>query len=254
MSVLILLGAVLANVRFSDAASAAYPLRIKVLSAQTHAVQAEAQVPRDCDLSNYSAYCNGSRVPSSQSTMLVQDADGRSFWIACTVDSRWSKCSTLPAGQTFDARKQKRGITIVYWNKRGKEIKQVYQLLSVADPVAASASSVAGNVTDNSEGETQAQAGAPRNSTSPGPGWVPTGASEKARSERIRSNFSSTPSGAEISLDGRYVGNTPSEIGLSAGTHVVVFTMPGFEQWRREITIAADSAVNVSASLIKAQP
>jgi len=32
----------------------------------------------------------------------------------------------------------------------------------------------------------------------------------------------------------RYVGNTPTEIGLSPGTHVVVLSMPGFADWKRE--------------------
>jgi PEGA domain len=70
----------------------------------------------------------------------------------------------------------------------------------------------------------------------------------------VKCNFSSTPAGAEITVDWRYVGNTPSEIGLSSGTHVVVISMPGFAEWKRELTVASDSAVNVTATLQKAQP
>jgi hypothetical protein len=70
----------------------------------------------------------------------------------------------------------------------------------------------------------------------------------------VKCNFSSTPAGAEISVDWRYVGNTPSEIGLSTGTHVVVISMPGFAEWKRELTVGPDSAVNVTANLQKAQP
>ena len=66
--------------------------------------------------------------------------------------------------------------------------------------------------------------------------------------------FRSTPSGADITVDGRYVGNTPSEIGLSTGAHVVVLSMSGFAQWKRELTVEADSVVNVTASLQKTQP
>jgi hypothetical protein len=72
--------------------------------------------------------------------------------------------------------------------------------------------------------------------------------------EKVKCNFSSTPSGADIIIDGKYVGNTPSEIGVRTGTHVVVISMPGFAEWKRELTVAADSLVNVTASLQKAQP
>ncbi|MGC2818857.1 MAG: PEGA domain-containing protein, partial [Candidatus Sulfotelmatobacter sp.] len=73
--------------------------------------------------------------------------------------------------------------------------------------------------------------------------------------EKVRCNFTSSPSGAEITLDGKYVGNTPSEIAVSAGTHVVAFSTPGFVQWKRDLTVEAGSiVVNVTASLQKAQP
>ena len=38
-----------------------------------------------------------------------------------------------------------------------------------------------------------------------------------AATEKVRCNFTSSPPGAEITLDGKYVGNTPSEIAVSAG-------------------------------------
>ena len=70
----------------------------------------------------------------------------------------------------------------------------------------------------------------------------------------MKCNFNSTPSGAEITVDWRYVGSTPSEIGLSPGTHVVVISLPGFAEWKRDLTVGADSAVNVTANLQKTQP
>ena len=59
--------------------------------------------------------------------------------------------------------------------------------------------------------------------------------------EKVKCSFTSTPPGAEITVDGSYVGNTPSEIGLSTGTHVVVISMVGFAEWKRELTVASDS-------------
>jgi len=238
----------LLNAVFAEAASEAYPLRIKVLTAETHAINAEAQVPKDCDFMNYSAYCNESKNPSSQSIMLVQDGEGKSYRIACTTDSRWSKCAPLPVGETFEAHKDKHGITIVYRDSKGKERKQLYQFLAAAPAPQSGAAA-----------DSQPRAAAPVQN-SPAPASAPPPASaqggfpEKPLPEKVRCNFSSTPSGAEITVDGRYVGNTPSEIGLSVGTHVVVFSMTGFVQWKRELTVAADSVVNVTASLQKTQP
>src|SRR5208282_4701124 len=38
--------------------SKAYPLQIEVLSAEFHALDSGTPVPKDCDLQNFSAYCN----------------------------------------------------------------------------------------------------------------------------------------------------------------------------------------------------
>jgi len=69
--------------------------------------------------------------------------------------------------------------------------------------------------------------------------------------EKVKCNFSSTPAGADITLDGKYVGSTPSEIELATGAHVVVFSMPLFTQWKRELTVLSGSVLTVSAILQK---
>ena len=74
-------------------------------------------------------------------------------------------------------------------------------------------------------------------------------ASEDTREAII--NFSSTPPGAEITLDGSYVGNTPSSITAAPGRHVVVLSMPGFAKWKRELQVTAGSKIDVSATLQK---
>jgi len=175
--------------------------------------------------------------------MLVQDRDGKSFTISCEVDSRWSKCVLLPVGETFAAREEKRGITVLYHDSKGKERKQLYQM--VADAPASQSGAGA---------NPPPPAAAPRpNSTSAEPA-SPAGSAVEVPREKVRCNFTSTPPGAEITVDARYVGNTPSEIGLSTGTHVVILSLPGFAQWKRDLTVVADSVVNVTANLQKTQP
>jgi len=244
----LLLNAMFANALFADDV-ASHQLRLTVLSADSHALSSGTTVPKDCDLQNFSAYCNDSKKPSVQNVMLVQDSDGKSFSIACIVDSRWSRCASLTVGETFDARKDKHGITVLYRDAKGKERKQLYQLLAAAPGPQSGAAA---------DSQPQAAPPPPRTSpaNSPAPAPVPPVVSAPGvLPESVECSFSSTPSGAEINLDGRYVGNTPSEIVVNAGTHIVVFSMPGFAQWKRELTVAAGSvAVNVMASLQKTQP
>jgi hypothetical protein len=71
---------------------------------------------------------------------------------------------------------------------------------------------------------------------------------------KVKCNFTSTPAGAEITVDGSYVGNTPSEIGVTTGTHEIVLSLAGFAEWKRELVVAPDSGiVSVTASLQKTQ-
>jgi len=243
------------NAAFAEAASQAYPLQIKVLNSEFHALNNGTPVPRDCDLQNFSAYCNQSRNPTVENVMLVQDSDGKSFSIACTVDSRWSKCEPLPVGQTFDARRDKRGITVLYRDAKGKERRQLYQVVAAVpatqpDAVAAPKSSAA------AVPQAQPAATPP---ASPAPAPAPPAVAAQAvppekLSEKVKCNFSSTPTGADITVDGKYLGSTPSEIPLGVGTHVVVISTPGFAEWKRELTVEAGAVLNVTANLQKSQP
>ncbi|HXZ32864.1 MAG TPA: PEGA domain-containing protein [Terriglobales bacterium] len=60
--------------------------------------------------------------------------------------------------------------------------------------------------------------------------------------------ISSTPAGADIEIDGNYVGNTPSTVVASAGQHEISVKKPGFKPWQRKIAVSAGQ-INVSASL-----
>ena len=62
-------------------------------------------------------------------------------------------------------------------------------------------------------------------------------------------SITSTPAGAEISIDQTFVGNTPSSISVSGGKHIVSVTKPGFQSWSREIAVSG-GAVNLTAELL----
>jgi PEGA domain len=63
--------------------------------------------------------------------------------------------------------------------------------------------------------------------------------------------LSSDPTGAEITIDGTYAGNTPSLIKLRPGTHSIKMTLPGYAPWERSIETAAGESRNVAATLEK---
>ena len=232
----------------AKASSRAYPLQIKVLSAEYHSVGSSTPVPKDCDMQNYSAYCNESRNPTVENVMVVQDSEGNSFTISCTVDSRWSKCSPLPVGETFDAREDKHGITVLYRNAKGKETKQVYQVLAATQTppsVAARPTSAPPPLPSHPQNSGVA---APAPSATP---VTPIPKTSPASGSNVRCSFASTPPGAEISVDGKFVGSTPSEIEVGAGTHAIVFFMPGYAEWKRDLTVIPGSELTVSAILQK---
>jgi len=61
----------------------------------------------------------------------------------------------------------------------------------------------------------------------------------------------STPDGAEISIDGKYVGNTPTTLHLTVGDHVLKFEKPGFKPWERTLTITQGESTTIPAALEK---
>jgi hypothetical protein len=63
----------------------------------------------------------------------------------------------------------------------------------------------------------------------------------------------STPTGADIEVDGDFVGNTPSTIALTLGSHSVTIKKKGFADWTRKINLTGGQ-VHVSAELEPAPP
>jgi hypothetical protein len=63
----------------------------------------------------------------------------------------------------------------------------------------------------------------------------------------------STPEGADITVDGKYVGSSPSTVRLSAGDHTVLIEKAGFKPWQRAMTASAGGNVTIDATLDKVQ-
>ena len=61
----------------------------------------------------------------------------------------------------------------------------------------------------------------------------------------------STPDGAEITVDEKFMGNTPSSLRLSVGDHKIKLEKSGFKTWERTLTVGAGETATVAPSLEK---
>jgi len=66
-------------------------------------------------------------------------------------------------------------------------------------------------------------------------------------------NVSSTPSGADVSVDGNFVGNSPAALKVAPGKHTIAVKLAGYAEWSREMTVESGSDVQLTATLEKAQ-
>jgi len=58
----------------------------------------------------------------------------------------------------------------------------------------------------------------------------------------------SAPDGADIAVDGSFVGNTPSTVNLTEGDHTITVTKNGCKTWERKIK-AIGGNVRLNAEL-----
>jgi hypothetical protein len=149
-------------------------------------------------------------------------------------------------------------MTVFYVDEKGKERKQLYTLVASgaagaprspavaalpapAAPACASSGCTGGQLAFGS-------AGCALCTFSAAPGaedlfkWRRSGATSLRR-PRARTSL----------LDGKYVGSTPSAIELNGGTHAVVFSMNGFAQWKRDLTVLPGAELTVNGVLQKAR-
>jgi hypothetical protein len=61
----------------------------------------------------------------------------------------------------------------------------------------------------------------------------------------------SAPDGADITVDDKYMGSTPSMLKLAAGDHKIKLEKSGFKTWERTLTVAAGATATVNPTLDK---
>jgi len=88
----------------------------------------------------------------------------------------------------------------------------------------------------------QSKAAASQSPAAPAPATTPTTA---------KLSVTSTPDGADIEMDGSFVGNTPSDIDVPAGEHTVSVKKTGFQPWEKKLKVSSGSNVHLKAALEK---
>jgi hypothetical protein len=79
---------------------------------------------------------------------------------------------------------------------------------------------------------------------------------DNAESERLAGEVgtiavSSTPDGAEVYVDGNFVGNAPATLKLAPGKHAIRVALSGYKDWSRDLSVLASSEVKLVAALEK---
>ena len=77
---------------------------------------------------------------------------------------------------------------------------------------------------------------------------APAAVAPSAAGAQAELQVNSTPDGADIEIDGSFVGNTPSAVGVAPGQHQLSVKKVGFKVWEKKIAVSSGQ-VNVSAML-----
>lgn len=139
---------------------------------------------------------------------------------------------------------------------RHKNKVAVFNRVSGDSIVSKSTISLGGSVQDACEaittdwaahGKDVRATGAPPPSP-PAPVSVPAPQAAPTSPAQAQLQLTSTPDGGDIEIDGGFIGNTPSTVGVAPGQHQLTVKKTGFKPWERKITVSSGQ-VNVNAVL-----
>jgi hypothetical protein len=80
---------------------------------------------------------------------------------------------------------------------------------------------------------------------------APAGVTSAQAASSAKISVASVPEGADIEVDGSFVGNTPSDIDVTDGEHTVSIQKGGFKPWQRKIKVSNGSNVHLNVELEK---
>ena len=75
--------------------------------------------------------------------------------------------------------------------------------------------------------------------TQPAPSSAPRQAASSSALEQATVEFWSSPAGAAIELDGKYIGSTPSTVTVQAGEHTITMRKQDFGTWQKTMKVTS---------------
>jgi hypothetical protein len=94
------------------------------------------------------------------------------------------------------------------------------------------------------------RAAAAKQAASPVAASVPPPVAQAVSASAPKVTVASTPEGADIEIDGSFVGNTPSSIDVAPGDHQVLVKKSGYKDWTRKLKVSGGD-IKLSAELEK---
>ena len=83
------------------------------------------------------------------------------------------------------------------------------------------------------------------------PAAQPNAPTQAENTSAAKLQLESDPPGADIEVDGSFVGNTPSDVQVTEGEHTVTVKKTGFKDWERKLKVSGGSSLHLSAELEK---
>jgi hypothetical protein len=141
---------------------------------------------------------------------------------------------------------------------RHKNKVAVFQKVSGDVVISHSTLSLGGSVQDACEGidkdwsahGAQIRAASAAKPVAPAAAVVPAAAVSSKSASDPKISVTSTPDGADIEIDGSFVGNTPSMVELAPGDHVVIVKKSGYKPWERKLKVSGGE-IKLAAELEK---
>ena len=181
------------------------------------------------NFTTFSANCNTTSQPPRETVQThhlytyytVLESESTAFLASCTRKWRWDKCPSFRPGDKFALSTTSKKFELISADG-SKPIK-----LELVQAVAI------------------------RKDLLP-PTPRPVSASKVAESISVL-DISSAPDGAEVTLDGDFVGDTPITLKVSPGKHLLLVAKKGYDDWSRNLDVMSDHA-KVSAELQQKRP
>jgi hypothetical protein len=198
-------------------------------------------------------------VTDSQSWEVNGKAGGARGQTAELIKTFTEKCP----GITINNNREKADYAVVFDHEGGKGWARKDNKIAVfnhdGDSVMSKSTHTLGGSVEEAckavmaEWESKGKARAAAAAATATPAAAVVNAAEKTpEPAKTKVQVTSEPAGADIEVDGAFVGNTPSTVELTAGDHTVAVKKDGFKAWEKKIKTTG-GGINLSAELKKAE-